>query len=139
MLSGFKAKGVTEARWHQAGCQRTAPESFVIEDPQVDYEDARTYQEEFEASATTLRARRWVSDVLAVLPSVMAYLREEYGGRLAQLYGAEEAERIWREAEEGYRTLVDAARRADASKSRVRRFPLASWLAEAHRGGSPRH
>jgi molybdenum-dependent DNA-binding transcriptional regulator ModE len=111
----------------------TPTESFVIEDPQVAYEDARTYQEQFEADTATLKVRRWVSDVVAVLPSVTAYLREEYGNRLAQIYGTDESEKIWRESEEGYRALVDAARRADASKSRVRRFPLASWQAEAFR------
>ncbi|HEV2860764.1 MAG TPA: DNA-primase RepB domain-containing protein [Pyrinomonadaceae bacterium] len=103
-----------------------APSSFVVE-------DAQTWREAHEADASTLKARRWLSDVLAVLPSVMGYLRECYGERLAEMYGKEGAEEIWREAGDCYRALVDAARRADETRSRVRRFSLPSWKVEAFR------
>ena len=108
------------------------PDDFLVEDAGT-ADEPPTYQEEHEADARTLKARRSISDVVAALSAVMGYLREAHGDELEQLYGREEAEQIWRDAGDAYRALIDAARRADDSRSKVRRFPLPSWMAEAYR------
>jgi hypothetical protein len=108
------------------------PDDFLVEAEAL-LAEPPTHAEEHEADQKTLDARRWISDVLAASAAVMGYLREVHGEELARLYGQEEAEQIWRNAAAAYRALIDAARRADDGRSKVRRFSLPSWSAEAYR------
>ncbi len=108
------------------------PDDFLVE-AEPPTAEPPTHAEEHEADQKTLAARRWISDVLAASAAVMAYLREVHGEELARLYGQEQAEEIWRNAAAAYRALIDAARRADDGRSRLRRFSLPSWAAEAYR------
>lgn len=97
---------------------------------QPDYigDDGPDFREGLKADKNTVLSRQWASDLFASFAAVKSAVWEFYGARLRECFG-DDAAKIFAEAFDSARALVDASGRDDSESLRIR-FACPSWMAQ---------